>query len=61
MPSSIYYLNSVDLATATYIYTDSSMTAAAAQGYYSDGIICRYFYFDAVLGDFVLDPFIFCP
>jgi hypothetical protein len=59
MPST-YYLNSVDLATATYIYTDASMTAAALQGYYSDGTICRYWHYDAVINDFVLDPYTFC-
>lgn len=60
MPSALYYLNSVDLATATYIYADNSMTAPAPQGYYSDGSICRYFHYDAGINNYVLDPFIFC-
>lgn len=59
MPS-IYYLNSVDLATATYIYADASMTVAALQGYYSDGAICRYWHYDAGINDYILDPYTFC-
>ena len=57
MPASTYYLDSTDLATASYIYSDSSMTAPAATGYYSDGIICRYWH----LYDFwILDPATYC-
>lgn len=59
MPS-IYYLNSVDLTSATYIYIDASMTAAALQGYYSDGIICRYWHYDAGINDYILDPYTIC-
>jgi hypothetical protein len=59
MPA-IYFLNSVDLASATYIYSDASMTTEAAEGYYSDGTICRHWYFDLGLGYWILEPFTYC-
>jgi len=59
MPASTYYLDSTDLATASYIYSDITMSAPAAQGYYSDGIICRYWH-EVTPGIWFLDPFTFC-
>ena len=59
MPASTYYLDSTDLATASYIYSDITMSAPAAQGYYSDGIICRYWH-EVTTGIWVLDPATFC-
>jgi len=59
MPASTFYLDSTDLATASYIYSDITMSAPAAQGYYSDGIICRYWH-EVTPGIWVLDPFTFC-
>jgi hypothetical protein len=59
MPASTYYLDSTDLATASYIYSDITMSAPAAQGYYSDGIICRYWH-EVTPGIWVLDPATFC-
>jgi len=59
MPASTYYLDSTDLATASYIYSDITMSAPAAAGYYSDGIICRYWY-EVTPGIWVLDPATFC-
>jgi hypothetical protein len=59
MPAT-YFLNSVDLASATYIYSDASMLYAAAEGYYSDGTICRHWYLDLVLGYWILEPFTYC-
>jgi len=58
MPST-YYLDSTDLATASYIYSDITMSAPAAAGYYSDGIICRYWY-EVTPGIWFLDPATFC-
>jgi hypothetical protein len=57
MPST-YYLDSTDLATASYIYTDAAMTNPGPPGYYSDGIICRYWH--NVSGIWILDPATFC-
>jgi hypothetical protein len=59
MPAQNYYLDSLDLATASYIYYDSTMSAPAAAGYYSDGVICRYWHIDG-LGNWILDPLTFC-
>jgi len=59
MPASTFYLDSTDLATASYIYSDITMSAPAAQGYYSDGIICRYWH-EVTPGIWVLDPATFC-
>ena len=59
MPASTYYLDSTDLATASYIYSDITMSAPAAAGFYSDGIICRYWHV-ATPGIWVLDPATFC-
>lgn len=59
MPASTYYLDSTDLATASYIYSDITMTAPAATGYYSDGIICRYWH-KGTSGFWVLDPATYC-
>ena len=59
MPASTYYLNSTDLATADQIYGDALMSYFAAQGFYSDGIICRYWH-EVTPGIWVLDPFTFC-
>ena len=59
MPASTYYLDSTDLATASYIYSDITMSAPAAQGYYSDGIICIYWH-EVTPGIWVLDPATFC-
>jgi hypothetical protein len=60
MPASPFYLDSTVFATATRIYVDVSMTTPALPGYYSDGVICRYWHFDVVLNDWVLDPFTYC-
>jgi hypothetical protein len=60
MPASTYYLDSTDLATASYIYSDSSMTAPAATGYYSDGVICRYWHLYALPDLWILDPATYC-
>ena len=57
MPST-YYLDSTDLATASRIYSDITMTTPAATGYYSDGIICRYWH--ELSGIWILDPATFC-
>jgi len=59
MPASTYYLNSTDLATADQIYGDALMTYFANQGFYSDGIICRYWH-EVNPGIWVLDPATFC-
>jgi len=59
MPASTYYLDSTDLATASYIYSDITMSAPAAAGFYSDGIICRYWH-EVTPGIWVLDPATFC-
>jgi hypothetical protein len=59
MPASTYYLDSTDLATADQIYGDALMTYFAAQGFYSDGIICRYWY-EVTPGIWFLDPATFC-
>ena len=59
MPASTYYLDSTDLATAEQIYGDALMSYFAAQGFYSDGIICRYWY-EVTPGIWVLDPATFC-
>lgn len=58
MPASTYYLDSTDLATAEQIYSDALMSSFAVQGYYSDGIICRYWH--EVSGVWILDPATFC-
>jgi hypothetical protein len=60
MPASTYYLDSTDLATASYIYADATMSAPAATGYYSDGIICRYWHLYALPDLWILDPATFC-
>jgi hypothetical protein len=60
MPASTYYLDSTDLATAERIYDDALMSSFAAPGYYSDGIICRYWHYDAILDDWILDPATYC-
>jgi hypothetical protein len=60
MPASTYYLDAVDLFSASVIYADNSMTALAAAGYYSDGVICRYWHYDAIIDYFVLDPPTYC-
>lgn len=39
--SSTFYLNGPSLASATAVYTNSSLTTLAANGYYSDGTIVR--------------------
>lgn len=36
-----YYLDGTTLSNSTTIYSDAAMTTAAADGYYSDGIISR--------------------
>jgi len=54
-----FYLDSTDLVTATYIYIDAAMTAPSMQGYYSDGIVCRYWH-EITPGFWVLDPATFC-
>ena len=59
MPASTYYLDSTDLATASYIYSDITMSVPAAQGYYSDGVVCRYWY-EATPGFWILDPLTYC-
>ena len=55
-----FYLDSTNLATATRIYVDAAMTAPGAPGYYSDGLVCRYWHFDVGLNDWVLDPLTYC-
>ena len=55
-----FYLDSTNLATATRIYTDVSMTNPGSPGYYSDGLVCRYWHFDVGLNDWVLDPLTYC-
>jgi hypothetical protein len=55
-----FYLDSTDLATAYNIYTNAAMTNPGAPGYYSDGIICRYWHFDIGLNAWVLDPLTYC-
>jgi hypothetical protein len=59
MPASTYYLDSTDLATANQIYGDAIMSYFANQGYYSDGIICRYWH-EVTPGFWFLDPATFC-
>ncbi len=59
MPASTYYLNSTDLATADQIYGDALMSYFANQGFYSDGIICRYWH-EVTPGFWFLDPATFC-
>lgn len=39
--SSTYYLNGPSLSSSTTIYSDSSLTTIAPDGFYSDGIISR--------------------
>lgn len=39
--SSTFYLNGPSLASATAVYTNSSLTTLAPNGYYSDGTIVR--------------------
>ena len=39
--NSTYYLNAADLATATAVYLDLSLTLIAPDGFYSDGTISR--------------------
>jgi len=41
-PSSVYYLDSDSLSSATAIYTDSAISSPAAAGWYSDGVVTRY-------------------
>ena len=53
-----FYLDSTDLVTATYIYIDAAMTAPSMPGYYSDGIVCRYWH--EVDTFWILEPLTFC-
>ena len=39
--SSTYYLNGPSLSSSTTIYSDSSLTTIAPDGFYSDGVISR--------------------
>lgn len=39
--NSTYYLNAADLATATAVYLDLSLTIIAPDGFYSDGVTTR--------------------
>ena len=39
--NSTYYLDAADLATATAVYLDSSLSLIAPDGFYSDGTISR--------------------
>ena len=55
-----FYLDSTDLATAYNIYANAAMTAPGPPGYYSDGIVCRYWHFDIGLNIWVLDPLTYC-
>jgi hypothetical protein len=59
MPST-FYLDSTDLATAYNIYADAAMITPGTPGYYSDGIVCRYWHFDIGLNIWVLDPLTYC-
>ncbi len=36
-----YYIDGPTLSTATTVYTDSELTICAADGFYSDGTVCR--------------------
>jgi hypothetical protein len=58
MPASTYYLDSTDLASAYNIYADAAMTTPAATGYYSDGVVCRYWH--EVSSIWTLDPLTYC-
>jgi hypothetical protein len=60
MPTSTYYLDSTDLATAEQIYSDALMSSFAATGYYSDGVICRYWHLYALPDLWILDPATYC-
>ena len=55
-----FYLDSTDLATASYIYADATMVTPGTPGYYSDGVVCRYWHFDLMLDMWVLDPLTYC-
>jgi len=55
----IYYLNSSTFATASFIYATANMQFISAEGYYSDGIICRYWN-EVTPGNWVLGPPSYC-
>ena len=55
----IYYLNSSTFATASFIYATANMQFISAEGYYSDGIICRY-WDEVTPGNWVLGPPSYC-
>jgi hypothetical protein len=54
-----YYLNSSTFATASFIYATANMQFISAEGYYSDGIICRY-WDEVTPGNWVLGPPSYC-
>jgi len=57
--TNIYYLDSSTFYTATIIWYDANMQFISAEGYYSDGIICRY-WDEVTPGNWVLSPPSYC-
>ena len=50
-----YYLDSSTFYTATIIYANANMQNLSAEGYYSDGYVCRYWN-EVTPGNWVLGP-----